>query len=530
MHHNDGTNHLSDHQLLRHSLGAVAVGLGLVVGFHMLLNAVVQPFGTELDDGWLVSYRAEERFEPAEIPFKKELSELTTVALETRVGSTANSSLALLRPNATAIDVYWNGRRIHRIGDPQQATANLWNAGFSIPLPDSPDSDNRLRIELTSSYQIELPQAPIIASHHLVQQCVFLHNLVYQDLRVLLMGAAIAVGTILIFLSRLQGSAGLAGLFLGVAAILSAGYAADYGLRFTTGSLTMYRWSRILAISSAYVTTLLFTMGLEQYFRRRHRLSWIVGVPITIVVLLMIGSPSTAWLFRWLPTFRIVLYTGFLAVLSFAISRVRQRPYLLVPFTIISLSLVEGIVVLAFGLPWPSLMQLTVPVTAILFSAQIIIDYTEVYERREKLEAAYNRDALTGAYNRHLLGDLRLSDYDVAVVTDLDNFKAYNDNHGHAAGDAVLKAYAMTLASNTRGEDVVVRYGGDEFVVLIKHATEEDAQRIMQRVRERFRWQIQGGSIDVSFGVQPIAHDKPDQFTQADSGMYAMKAEHHAGK
>jgi diguanylate cyclase (GGDEF)-like protein len=347
-------------------------------------------------------------------------------------------------------------------------------------------------------------------------------------MRVLLMGAAIAVGTILIFLSRLQGSSGLAGLFLGIAAILSAVYAGDYGLRFTTGTLATFRWFRIVAISAAYGATLLFTLGLEQYFHTRHRLSWIVGIPVVIAVVLMIGSPSTEALFQWLPLYRMALFTVFLGVLSVALFRVRTRPYLLLPFTIITLSLIEGLIVFATGLQWPSLMQIALPVTAILFSAQIITDYTEVYERREELEAAYNRDALTGAYNRHLIGDLKLSDYDVAVVTDLDNFKAYNDNHGHAAGDAVLKAYAMTLASNTRGEDVVVRYGGDEFVVLIKHATEADAERIMQRVRERFRWQVQGGSIDVSFGVQRIAHDKPDQFTQADSGMYAMKAEHHA--
>lgn len=512
---------------LRHSFRAAAIGIGLFLLLFALLSAVVRPFGTVLAESWTVTNAVGDQLEPSAIPITIRLDALDTIALETRVGSTDGDALALMGPDATAVEIFWNGRRIDQLGDPKRPTANLWNAAFAIPLPDSPDAENVLRLKLTSPYQAQLIQPPMIAPHEQVQLRIFLYNLVYQEIRLLLIGAGIAVGIILIFLAKLQGTGGLPGLLFGASAVLAALYATDYGLRLTTGSLVAYHWFRVAAISAGYGAALLFVMGLEQYFHNRFRLSVMIGAPIGIAILAMVASPSLSWLFRWLPVMNTVLFADFLLVLGLLFRRLRVHRFLLVPFAIIALSLLEIILVMALGLAWPPVLQFTVLLTAILFSVQIITDYTEVYERRQELEAAYNRDALTGAYNRHLIEAIELSEFDVAVVTDLDHFKAYNDAHGHAAGDAVLKAFAMTLASNTRGEDLVVRYGGDEFVVLIKHATADDAQRIMERVRRRFRWQIQGGAIDVSFGVESITADTVAQFTRADATMYAMKARHH---
>lgn len=527
----DGSSQSKGKNALRQAFLAFLVGLGLFAALFAVMNGAVRPFGTELSDSWTV-YRRGEAVLPEEesIPISIPLNGLDTVVLETTVGPTQDAALALIWPDATAVDVFWNGRRIHQLGDPDRPTANLWNAAFAIPLPDSSETANRLRLELTSPYKIQLLRAPMIAPHPEVARRVFLHNVIYHDLRVLFMGAAIAVGIILILLARLQGASGLPGFLLGAAAVLAAVYAADYGMRVSTGDLTTYHWFRVVAIASGYTAALLFVAGLERYFHERFRLSWVIAAPIVISVLLIVASPSLAWLFRWLPVMNLVMFVDLLLVLVLLARRLHVHRFLLVPCTIITLSLLEIIFVMAAGLPWPPLLQFTVLITAILFSVQIITDYTDVYYRHQELEAAYNRDALTGAYNRHLLDNIEVTDYDVVVVTDLDNFKAYNDTHGHAAGDAVLRTFASTLVNNTRDEDLVVRYGGDEFVTLIRRATEDEAVRIMQRVRKRFRWEVRGVPLDVSFGVQSISPDAPLRFTDADAAMYAMKARHHAAE
>jgi len=101
------------------------------------------------------------------------------------------------------------------------------------------------------------------------------------------------------------------------------------------------------------------------------------------------------------------------------------------------------------------------------------------------LETRAHIDPLTDVYNRrgferelkHSLAYVKRYGASAALIyLDLDGFKAINDRHGHAAGDAVLKAAAMVLTRYLRGSDLVARLGGDEFAVLLWNLTEEAAQ------------------------------------------------------
>lgn len=106
--------------------------------------------------------------------------------------------------------------------------------------------------------------------------------------------------------------------------------------------------------------------------------------------------------------------------------------------------------------------------------------------RRARLLA--ERDELTGAFNRTFLGSYgrRRGDGPVAaVLLDLDRFKHVNDTFGHSAGDRVLAAVGTELRSNVRATDVVVRWGGDEFLVLLPDVDAGTAQRHAARLVER---------------------------------------------
>ncbi len=102
------------------------------------------------------------------------------------------------------------------------------------------------------------------------------------------------------------------------------------------------------------------------------------------------------------------------------------------------------------------------------------------------------RDGLTGLYNRRhaleQLGDAltaaRASGEQLAVaLIDLDLFKRINDTHGHLVGDAVLRDFAHTLVDRLRGTDLVGRYGGEEFVVILRRATLDAARVVLEGVR-----------------------------------------------
>ncbi len=114
------------------------------------------------------------------------------------------------------------------------------------------------------------------------------------------------------------------------------------------------------------------------------------------------------------------------------------------------------------------------------------------------------RDSLTGLYNRRYFDEAlqrelalarRQNNYPVSLVMiDIDRFKVLNDNHGHQAGDAVLQALARYLTENSRASDIVCRWGGEEFVILMPHTPLEGALQRTEVWRESF------SKMPVSFG------------------------------
>ena len=118
-------------------------------------------------------------------------------------------------------------------------------------------------------------------------------------------------------------------------------------------------------------------------------------------------------------------------------------------------------------------------------------DDSELEATRRVYEASV-RDALTGTYNRHFLDERIRAELSYAnrhgtalsaLFVDADHFKQVNDTHGHAAGDAVLRALARLLLDAMRSEDIVARFGGEEFVVLVRGVGEVGVLAIAERVR-----------------------------------------------
>jgi two-component system, cell cycle response regulator len=132
-----------------------------------------------------------------------------------------------------------------------------------------------------------------------------------------------------------------------------------------------------------------------------------------------------------------------------------------------------------------------------LFAGERIVSVQQqLTGAREALREQAIRDPLTGLFNRRYLeealarelrraehGNLPLS----LLMMDLDHFKEFNDRHGHAAGDAVLKTLGMLLDQQTRREDVACRFGGEEFVLILPGASSEVAARRSEQIRQAIR-------------------------------------------
>jgi diguanylate cyclase (GGDEF)-like protein len=108
----------------------------------------------------------------------------------------------------------------------------------------------------------------------------------------------------------------------------------------------------------------------------------------------------------------------------------------------------------------------------------------------------------------------------VAMI-DLDNFKSYNDRHGHQAGDLVLKEAASAWRAQVRSTDLLVRYGGEEFALLLPACGLEDAVRIIERLR------TVTPQVTCSIGVSAWDFNETpaELIERADQALYVAKAE-----
>ena len=152
----------------------------------------------------------------------------------------------------------------------------------------------------------------------------------------------------------------------------------------------------------------------------------------------------------------------------------------------------------------------------------------------DPLTELVNRRGFERELKRALAHGKRYGTRAALVYLDLDRFKPLNDRHGHAAGDAMLKAVAAVLVRHVRASDLVARLGGDEFAVLLWHISEADAQRKAEQLEAaviRTTATHAGASLSVgaSSGAVPLLplDDAADVLARADQAMYARKTVRH---
>jgi diguanylate cyclase (GGDEF)-like protein len=142
----------------------------------------------------------------------------------------------------------------------------------------------------------------------------------------------------------------------------------------------------------------------------------------------------------------------------------------------------------------------------------------EVLATRDALTNLENRRGLTAAFDRYVALASRQIMPLLLTVWDVNDLKSVNDNEGHAAGDAQLKAFAQALLTGARSEDAFFRIGGDEFVGL--HLGLEDGQAVIDRVQSEY--------ADVAAGWAVVAAGLEATLEEADIKLYRAKAQMRA--
>ena len=162
----------------------------------------------------------------------------------------------------------------------------------------------------------------------------------------------------------------------------------------------------------------------------------------------------------------------------------------------------------------------------------------EINKLKDELQNQATHDALTGLFNRRYLEEhipLIFADPNRAptslLMVDIDNFKAINDNHGHGIGDKTLAYLADTLRAECRNNDLICRYGGDEFLVVLPNTPQSSALKKAEWIRKSFQLnltnalpELKKNSISIGISTSP---DNADSFEKlyhsSDKALYEAK-------
>lgn len=149
---------------------------------------------------------------------------------------------------------------------------------------------------------------------------------------------------------------------------------------------------------------------------------------------------------------------------------------------------------------------------------------------RDPLTGLYNRSAMDSALYREILLARRNNAPLSLILLDIDNFKDINDSHGHAAGDTVIRALTDRLTACVRKSDILSRFGGEEFSILMNSTDQHGARLLAERICLAVRTmpcQTSGGDVSftVSAGVATLGAHENDRhfFERADAALYEAK-------
>ncbi|WP_462322711.1 sensor domain-containing diguanylate cyclase [Halochromatium sp.] len=287
----------------------------------------------------------------------------------------------------------------------------------------------------------------------------------------------------------------------------------------------------------------------------RLNLAYLIGA----ISLSLLGVVSLAGTY---PVFDLLFLISVLVLLLPALDFVRRghpdQQFILGAYALMSLLLLLDMAVAHNLLPWGRVplgwgsLGFALSVVAISMShyarmqRELLLLNTslerQVRARTAELEQLASQDALTGLKNRRFLDQVLPRELALAqrqqsplsvLVCDVDHFKRFNDRHGHAAGDAVLQRVAAHLQAVFRHTDLVCRYGGEEFVIVMPGAEKRDAYRCAEALRKLVTADRigHGGQIldpvTLSVGIAswPELVDEPGQlFECADRALYRAKA------
>ncbi len=500
----------------------IVTAIGVFLLFAFFMYSIYIPANGSLSGKWKITMNG--RTFTRVVPFDVTVKNPTYVIATKEFSSPNVDTLVIPGIDGGGCEVYINDHLIYQNGDMKKGTANIWNKVHVISFdPKILRKHNVIKIRFYALYNAGITFIPYMGKYDNLRLKILFVKFFKYNIIFVMMGMMLSLALILFTLSALDKENHTKYFMIAMAAVFMIVYLIDL-TGWDARDVFHYLLIRKISLVSLYMSIYLFFDGMERELFNSLKFS-------KLFLFLTLASSFYTLIQRTPYSFKSSLLFGqFTITLMLATLLVevyyRKAIKLVYPVTLVNLlmglyAVLEMVnMKLSFG---P--MIVTYSTTTIIGSIGIML--TENYHRNySTMIVSHKRaltDPLTRVFNRGLLNELSLSAQDVIVMIDMDNFKRVNDTYGHNTGDKVLKLFCNISEKNLRKGDFIVRYGGDEFLLILENCTKKDAISIAERIRKSFEEEAKEYKVTFSYGAERVEKDLTTAIKKADAKMYSMK-------
>ncbi|MFO7612733.1 MAG: GGDEF domain-containing protein [Clostridia bacterium] len=453
-----------------------------------------------------------------------------------------NLHVLVFRLNAQAYEVYFNGIHLGTAGDMESARSHIYNGIENFVIhKEYVEEVNTLTIKTHSLYMIGLEQSPVGIVCCDVARMIT-EDVTFRTQGMTMMGAGILVLGIIITLMMifLSEKRNYALIFFMVSVVFLSIYSIEF--MYIPHIAISFIWFKKIIILSLFACIFFLGLSFSKYFNSRQ--SVILSSVLFVLVVLSALLVGNLILFKQLyNVFISAISFNFIIWITVAAKQYKKMDEAVVFVwsfvNLLILAAADSIQLLVLG----STMNMSIMLHVMIFSLILIsLFYVEMNKRNIKIRQESSQrshfyqqaitDQLTDTFNKkHVISLLsgESSPYTVAMI-DIDCFKQVNDSFGHPAGDYILKHVSRRMKNEFRDTDIVGRYGGDEFIVILLGCSEKHAFDIMNRFRMHVEFDKishDGKEIPITLSIGIAYCDSKNEceetIKRADEALYRAK-------
>ncbi|WP_058485356.1 GGDEF domain-containing protein [Defluviitalea phaphyphila] len=495
------------------------LALALFLLLYCILGFLPRPSGYVLDT-W--NLKIGDNIQKINIPYYQIIDKPDTAIFQTTFSMPEGNTLVIPQISCYAFAVRVNGILVDQVGDLENPTANIWNYAHIINLDRNILKDkNEIIIEAHLLDSVGMNIAPFIDETDNVLKRISLFNFINIDMHLIMIGISISIAFIMMSISYYNKAEKGKFFYLGLSVILISIYSFDNHYRLYSGNIDDFLFIRKILFSFAYLTLIFLILGIEKFVGKIFYLKKIIFSSIIISIILVLSSSNFTSLRIRTNFLNLVMFISLVMMLIFLARYKKGNWYFSNMFLTISVGYTA--ITLFFKIKAPYLFHYGLMVYFIGLGISLIVEFYNMYNEKKQIYQKSLVDHLTKAYNRNVLEEMNIAEGDILILVDVDNFKKYNDTRGHSMGDLLLKQIVNIAKFYIKEKGNIIRYGGDEFLIVLNGVSYFDAENIMHSIRNEIINKCKDKEIDISFGIAEYKGDFSSSFDEADRLMYEMK-------